>query len=99
MSILFGGWVKGPEFNAVRRWLTDRGFTITRALGTRTMEDLSSLFFTGTVAQINAAFHVKVMRKRGCFATFTNFLMPASFAQGHENYIEGLHFSGLNECY
>ncbi len=98
MSILFGGWVKAGDFSAAERWLTDQGFTITRTIEPEPWRTYPSLSFTATVAQVNAAFRVKVMRKRGCFATFTNFLMPASFAQGHEKYIEGFNFSGLNEC-
>jgi hypothetical protein len=87
------GWVKAPEFEALRQWLAAQDFVIVRAVAPEPGVTLPRLTFHGTVRQLNQAFHVTVMENpRGfpwCHAVFTNLMMPARFAPRGENYIEG----------
>jgi hypothetical protein len=87
---------QGTEFNELRRWLLAQGFEIKRALGPRAWGTYPLIRFSGTVAQIEEAFHVKVMRGPGsvhrCYTVFDSLRMPARFTPKGENYIEGFTF-------
>ena len=52
--------------------------------------------FSGTVAQLEQAFHVTVMQgahgSLRCYAVFTNLRMPARFAPKGDTYMEGFTF-------
>jgi hypothetical protein len=95
-SILLPGWLKEPEFEELQRWLIAQGFAITRALGPESWRTYPEIKFSGTVRQIEEAFHVSVMEKvsylRPCYTVFTNLLMPARFAPKGEDYIERFAF-------
>jgi hypothetical protein len=95
--ILLPGWVKEPEFDELRRWMLEQGFDIKRALEPRPWQTYPSIKFSGTVAQIEQAFHVMVMRGPGsfhrCYTVFDSLRMPACFAPKGESYIEGFSFS------
>jgi hypothetical protein len=90
------GWVKEPEFDQLRRWLLEQGFEIKRALGPRPWQIYPSIKFSGTVAQIERAFRVTVMRGPGsfhrCYTVFDSLRMPARFAPKGESNIEGFSF-------
>jgi len=84
LSVLCGGWMKEREFNALLNWFREQGFTITRTLEPQPFRTNPSIRFTATIAQINNAFHVTIVKRRNCCVTFNNFRMPARFAQGKE---------------
>jgi hypothetical protein len=89
-------WLKQPEFDALRRWLLAQGFVIKRAFGPRPWGTDPIIKFNATVAQIERAFHVTVMRGPGrvhrCYTVFHNLRMPARFAGKGATYIEGFSF-------
>jgi hypothetical protein len=95
-AIMLGGWVKKPEFDKLRRWLLEQGFAIKRAQGPRPWGTYPTIWFSGTVAQIEQAFHVTVMRGPGsvhrCYSVFDSLRMPAGFAPKGASYIEGYSF-------
>jgi len=94
--LLLPGWVRAPEFEALRQWLVAQGFIIVRALGPEPEGTYPEMRFRGTVQQFNEAFRVKVMENpRGfprCYAVFTKLMMPARFAPRGESYIEAYSF-------
>jgi hypothetical protein len=94
--LLLPGWVKAPEFDALREWLVAQGFTIVRALAPEPERTYPEMRFRGTVQQFNEAFRVTVMenprRFPRCYAVFTKLMMPARFAPRGESYIEAYSF-------
>jgi hypothetical protein len=67
-----------------------------KALGPRPWQTYPSIKFSGTVAQIERAFHVTVMRGPGsvhrCCTVFDSLRMPARFAPKGESYVEAFSF-------
>lgn len=94
--ISLGGWFKEPQFEALRQWLVGEGFTIKQALEPRPWRTYPSIKFSGTVTQIEQAFHVTVMQDTHsslrCYAVFANLRMPARFAPKGDTYMEGFSF-------
>jgi hypothetical protein len=102
--IRLAGFVKEPEFEALRQWLMSQGFEMIRVVGPKPWRTYPSIKFNGTVGQMEKAFHVTIVERllgvHVCYTAFSNLLMPARFAQKGENYIEGYwfgadHFPGL----
>ena len=77
--------------------VAEQGFAIKRAIGPRPWGNYPLIRFTGTVAQIEQAFHVTVMRGPGsfhrCYTVFGSLRMPARFTPKGDKYIEGLSFN------
>src|SRR5216683_786225 len=44
-TIMLGGWVKEPEFDQLRRWLLEQGFSIKRAQGPRPWGTYPTIWF------------------------------------------------------
>ncbi len=94
--ILLGGWFKEPQFEALRQWLLGQGFLIKQVLAPEPWRTYPSIKFSGTVDQIERAFHVTVMQgthaSLRCYAVFANLRMPARLAPKGATYMEGFSF-------
>jgi hypothetical protein len=94
--VLLPGWLTESEFDALRHWLSEQGFTVKQAFGPAAWRTYPLIKFAGTVAQFEQAFHVTVMRGPGpvhrCYTVFDNLRMPSRFARKGETYFQFYSF-------